>query len=229
VDRLTLVYTAWSPYVYTLDNPIGIKDPNGLWADPVNKPTYRGWYGTDKYRYWAPSQSHFGNVRNNAVHQGVDLIATVGTKLFAVETGKIVFAKSIEKLGNTIILEFVNDKGEYQYAQYSHLNTIDLKVGDDFTEGQEIGVTGKTGNASDLPVGQEHLHFSISKKPYPTKGLANYENPENYMDIATPQKPETYSDGESYFKSFVKSYFGKSELQKLRERFHLAQQDETIK
>ena len=184
-------YPSWNPYTYTLNNPLNNIDPNGLWTDPINNPTYRGFYGAGKTRNWSPNKSEFGLVRNNnsTPHQGVDLTANSGTDLLAVESGKIIFAGERGKLGQTVMLEFKKDD-KTKIATYSHMKEINVKEGDTVSEGNIIGTSGKSGNAEELPDDQAHVHFEIRTKKDAGKGLKNRENPADYMKIKVPEKPK---------------------------------------
>jgi RHS repeat-associated protein len=191
-DPLAEKFPSWNPYNYSYDNPICFFDPNGLWTDPINKPTYRGWYGDGKSRHWAPSKSKFGeNVRGGGTqnHQGVDLTAKSGTDIKAVESGKIVFVGNRGDFGTTITLRFKDQNGDTKYAQYNHLDKTSVQTGDIVKEGASLGTTGATGNAESLPEDQRHLHFGISIVAAPEKGVKDYENPEGYMKIGEPEKP----------------------------------------
>jgi RHS repeat-associated protein len=193
VDPLAEKYPAWSPYAYVLGNPLKFVDPNGLWTDPVNKPTYRGWYVSGGKKEWAPEKSKFGEgVRGGGArnHQGVDLGAKVGTEVKAVENGKIVKVKDSKDFGKTIMLQFKDKDGNTVYAQYSHLSESSVKEGAEVKEGDVVGKSGKTGNAKDLTTDEEHLHFGISTTEEPQAGMGTYKDPENYMKITTPEKPK---------------------------------------
>jgi len=62
------------------------------------------------------------------------------------------------------------------------------------TEGTVIGQTGNTGNASDLPPRERHLHFEIAKK-WPAgkkaEGNKNRYDPLNYINLSPFSQEQT--------------------------------------
>jgi|GEM_PF-4216383 len=192
-DRFAGKYPMWSSYAYVLCNPLIFIDPNGLWTDPVNKPTYRAYYVESGNKNWAPEKSKFGvGVREGGKrsHQGVDLKAKVGTEVKAVEGGKIVKVYDSQDFGKTMMLEVKGENGKTLYYQYSHLSESSIKEGQQVKEGEVLGKTGKTGNAANLTEDEEHLHFGVSTTATPQTGMDTYKNPEDYMKIETPEKPK---------------------------------------
>lgn len=102
-------------------------------------------------------------------HQGVDILASSGTPLYAVQTGTITKRQSDYRgslAGNALWLTV----GDGTYYFYAHLSGFanGIGVGSKVTAGTIIGYVGKTGNAS-IP----HLHFEVHPKggspvnPYP--------------------------------------------------------------
>lgn len=101
-------------------------------------------------------------------HQGVDMMAALGTPAVAVESGKI-RQMSFSTLGGiTLWLQGINGDDFY----YAHLDgyASGLAAGQSVVVGQVIGFVGSSGNAPDwLP----HLHFELhpgggtAANPYP--------------------------------------------------------------
>jgi murein DD-endopeptidase MepM/ murein hydrolase activator NlpD len=93
------------------------------------------------------------------VHNAIDIMATRGTPVVAVEAGRI--AKLFtSNLGGLTIYQF--DPTETYTYYYAHLDRYapGLKEGDQVGRGQVIGYVGSTGDASpDAP----HLHFEITR------------------------------------------------------------------
>lgn len=122
----------------------------------------------------------FGMVRNGGTraHQGWDLYAKVGTPVYAVSKGKIFHVGYHADYGNYITLSFTHNDVPY-YAFYAHLSKITKGVGNGalVNEGDLIGYTGRTGNASKIPIAESHLHFEIRTIPNPGKGLTGRIDP----------------------------------------------------
>ena len=93
------------------------------------------------------------------VHNAIDIMATRGTPVLAVEAGRI--AKLFtSKLGGLTIYQY--DPTETYCYYYAHLDRYapGLKEGDQVSRGQVIAYVGSTGDASpDAP----HLHFEITR------------------------------------------------------------------
>jgi murein DD-endopeptidase MepM/ murein hydrolase activator NlpD len=121
----------------------------------------------------------FGMVRNRGTrpHQGWDLAAPEGTPVFAIANGRIRDARDEGDYGMQLVLEFMH-KGRTLYAFYAHLSGVLVAEGGAVYEGQLLGFTGRTGNASNLAVAEDHLHFEIREGAIrPGRGLVNRLDP----------------------------------------------------
>jgi hypothetical protein len=89
-------------------------------------------------------------------HDGIDLPAAQGTKIYAVHAGKVHFAG-----GSDIILEIDDPHDGTLYIFYKHLDSIDPAVttGASVEQGQLLGVVGDTGAQEN----NFHLHFQIQQ------------------------------------------------------------------
>ncbi|MFJ8106595.1 M23 family metallopeptidase [Streptomyces sp. NPDC096132] len=83
-------------------------------------------------------------------HTGIDFHAASGTSVHAVGLGTVVEAGWGGSYGNQIVIK-MNDG---TYTQYGHLSSIGVSVGQQVTPGQQIGLSGATGNVTG-----PHLHF----------------------------------------------------------------------
>lgn len=86
-------------------------------------------------------------------HRGVDLRAALGTQLFAVGDGKIVWSENDILPGNGITI--VLDLGGGIRIFYLHLSKVVVKTGDIVEKGQVIGFSGSTGTL------EPHLHLGV--------------------------------------------------------------------
>ncbi|MEU7719602.1 M23 family metallopeptidase [Streptomyces tibetensis] len=89
-------------------------------------------------------------------HTGIDFHAATGTSVHAVGMGEVVEAGWGGSYGNNIVIKM--DDGTY--TQYGHLSSIGVSVGQKVTPGQQIGLSGATGNVTG-----PHLHFEARTSP----------------------------------------------------------------
>jgi septal ring factor EnvC (AmiA/AmiB activator) len=104
--------------------------------------------GTIVYRFGRDTLPSGGVIRWN----GVGIAAPVGTRVKAVESGKVRLVGQFGTYGLTIVLEH----GNGYYSVYAHLETADVKLGAAVSKGGVIGTVG--GLNSDYG---PHLHFEI--------------------------------------------------------------------
>jgi len=88
------------------------------------------------------------------MHDGVDMAMPVGTPVKSTASGEVVFAGSKRGYGNTVVIEHPNG---YR-SLYAHLDSIDVKKGDQVEKSQRIAESGNTGVSTG-----PHLHFEIQK------------------------------------------------------------------
>lgn len=87
-----------------------------------------------------------------AIHNGLDLAAPVGTPIVAAGGGEIVFAAPRIVTGNSVVIEHLPGV----YSLYYHLDEIYVEEGQLVETGVEIGTLGNTG----LSTGP-HLHWEV--------------------------------------------------------------------
>ena len=87
-------------------------------------------------------------------HYGIDIAAKKGTKIKSSATGVVTMAEpDLYYTGGTIIM----DHGHGISTIYSHLYTLNVKVGDEVMQGDIIGTVGSTGRSTG-----PHLDFRIN-------------------------------------------------------------------
>ena len=114
------------------------------WILPVNGPL-----GTPYHQK--------GSSWSSGYHTGVDFVVPTGTPVKAAGPGVVYSAGWAGTYGNQVIIR--HDDG--MYSQYAHLAKTPLvKAGQKVSGGQQIGVSGATGNVTG-----PHLHFEIRTGP----------------------------------------------------------------
>ncbi|MEU6120293.1 M23 family metallopeptidase [Streptomyces sp. NPDC047123] len=91
-----------------------------------------------------------GGMWSSGSHTGIDFHAASGTTVHAVGSGTVVEAGWGGAYGNNVVIK-MNDG---TYTQYGHMSSLSVSVGQAVTPGQQIGLSGSTGNSSG-----PHLHF----------------------------------------------------------------------
>ncbi|WP_229841091.1 LysM peptidoglycan-binding domain-containing M23 family metallopeptidase [Streptomyces brasiliensis] len=97
-----------------------------------------------------------GSSWSSGYHTGVDFVAVTGTPLKAVGAGTVVSAGWGGAYGNQVVIQLADG----YYAQYAHLSQLSVSTGQTVTAGQQIGLSGATGNVTG-----PHLHFEIRTTP----------------------------------------------------------------
>jgi len=111
-------------------------------------------------------------------HDGVDFSAPLGKEVIATGDGKVIEVKHSRRgYGNTIII----DHGFSYKTVYAHLNSFNVKKGDNVKRGQVIGAIGNTGKST-----APHLHYEVRKNNRainPIHFFFNDLTPEQYEEI----------------------------------------------
>ncbi|MFD8464732.1 M23 family metallopeptidase [Streptomyces cyaneofuscatus] len=97
-----------------------------------------------------------GALWSSGSHSGVDFRAASGSSVVAVGAGTVVEAGWGGAYGNNIVLRMTDGT----YTQYGHLSSIGVSVGQSVGSGQQIGLSGSTGNSTG-----PHLHFEARTTP----------------------------------------------------------------
>jgi murein DD-endopeptidase MepM/ murein hydrolase activator NlpD len=119
---------------------------DGLFASPVP---------ADFKNCWT---SLFGNRRSynggtyDSFHSGLDFCGRVGTELYAVAPGKVVYTAQLVVRGGVVVI----DHGWGVYTAYDHLSEILVQLGETVQPGQVIGLGGATGRTTG-----PHLHWEV--------------------------------------------------------------------
>ncbi|MEU9187635.1 M23 family metallopeptidase [Streptomyces sp. NPDC048484] len=100
--------------------------------------------------YVSTSYQAGGGVWSSGSHTGIDFHAASGTAVHAVGSGTVVEAGWGGSYGNQVVIKMTDGT----YTQYGHLSSVGVSVGQTVTPGQQIALSGATGNVTGA-----HLHF----------------------------------------------------------------------
>jgi len=108
-----------------------------------------------------------------AMHEGVDIVAPVGTTIRAAAAGVVISTERHPQYGNLVEIDHGNDLT----TRYAHTSRILVKVGQLVKRGQKIAEVGTTGRSTG-----PHLHFEVR-----IHGLA--QNPDRFLRMAQTAQP----------------------------------------
>ncbi|MFP8961976.1 M23 family metallopeptidase [Streptomyces nanhaiensis] len=128
----------------------------GRWARPV-----AGDYRVSA-AYGIPGNWQAGH------HTGIDFAMPVGTPVYAVGAGSVVFAGEAGAYGKAVTVRM--DDG--YYALYAHLSRISVNGGERVKAGSAVGNSGATGRVTG-----PHLHFEVRSK----RGYGSDVDPVAYL------------------------------------------------
>jgi murein DD-endopeptidase MepM/ murein hydrolase activator NlpD len=106
----------------------------------------------------------------SVLHKGIDLAGNLGTPIYAVDAGTVLYAGPASGFGHWIVI----DHGNGIYSVYGHMygNQIYVSPGQTVTKGQHIAGIGSDGGSTG-----NHLHFSFCDENF------NYFDPETLINF----------------------------------------------
>jgi murein DD-endopeptidase MepM/ murein hydrolase activator NlpD len=87
------------------------------------------------------------------MHKGIDIANSVGTPVLAAQSGRVTFAGWNDG-GYGYLVEITHEDGSRSI--YAHHSRILVRVGEEVSQGQQIGLMGSTGRSTG-----PHLHFEV--------------------------------------------------------------------
>ena len=117
----------------------------------------------------ASSYGAAGRLWSSGYHTGIDFRAVSGTAVFSVGDGQVFDTGYSSAYGNYVEIYHGNNI----YSFYAHATRVQVSVGQKVSKGQQIMLSGATGN-----VRGAHLHFEIRTPGY---RYANCVNPRPYL------------------------------------------------
>lgn len=93
-------------------------------------------------------------------HRGIDLgwRDNPNVPVYAAGSGKVISAKQDSYGANYVVIRHAAENGRVKLTRYWHLDSFSVKKGAVVSLGQQIGIMGKTGNATGV-----HLHFEVNE------------------------------------------------------------------
>ena len=137
-----------------------------------------------------PNVGQFGWVRTENAqpkfHQGLDLLASVGTPVYAVKNGVVTYAANTRNdYGWVVIIDHLNG----MTTHYAHLLAESVVQKDANVKAtMKIGQAGRTGNADKVPIAEAHVHFELrqdNEEVDPTNFLLSSSPPGHYVPYPT--------------------------------------------
>lgn len=183
---LTDINTATQAFVSNFERPLVPHPERSTWAQEwYNKFVNLGIPSSGGGGYIAPISSpitvtsEFG-WRTSPItgaqefHNGIDLVnGNPNTPILASGDGQVVQAGSnyYDWYGNYTVIKHADG----MYTGYAHQSRIDVSVGQNVKQGQQIGLMGTTG-----PSTGEHCHFQFMDEFYPSSS-AHFHNARDYI------------------------------------------------
>ncbi len=97
-----------------------------------------------------------GSMWSSGHHTGADFSAATGTPVKAITSGTVVSAGWGGAYGNEVVVRHADGR----YSQYAHLSSLSVSSGQTVSAGQQVGLSGATGNVTG-----PHLHFEVRTGP----------------------------------------------------------------
>lgn len=157
------------------EGPGSLSAEHSALLNPTSGAHGAGGHPADFGKYPLPSEgvwtSGFGMRMNPVLHRwmlhaGQDIATPVGTRVASVRDGVVSKAGYFSGSGNLVVISHGNGLS----TEYMHLSRIEVKPGDHVSEGQEIALSGNTGNSTG-----PHLHFQTDYNGTP-------RNPASFLE-----------------------------------------------
>jgi murein DD-endopeptidase MepM/ murein hydrolase activator NlpD len=163
----------------------------------INK--YRGY----SMGIWKPASATYGcdrvnpattckDIAGRRAHHGVDLAGVIGDDCYSILDGKVTFTGSLTGYGQSVairgnIRNRITGVEEHLYVLYSHLNSINVTIGQPVKRKDIIGQVGISGADFLLNFPNEiHLHLEVFETWWPS-GFEDRRNPAEYILIDNAQ------------------------------------------
>lgn len=144
-----LLYTPVSVFLFEVTEP--------RYSCPLKTPDNKVRVRCDTY-----GSGEFGARRSNGrTHDGIDLVAPIGTKVYAAKSG-LAFCGNVPTGYGKYVMIYHPDGTQTIYGHLSNFAIPSIKK---VRRGEIIGYSGNTGNAKNRLI-NPHLHFEIRKRGF---------------------------------------------------------------
>ncbi len=122
-------------------------------------------------------------------HEGVDWGIPVGTPIYAVADGEVIFINQNPTASPYGIYVHLKHQGGQYETIYAHLSQVMVGVNARVSAGDMIALSGHTGHSTG-----PHLHFTLKKRDATVNGETDYQknvvNPHPYLDALSGGTPQ---------------------------------------
>lgn len=143
--------------------PVDILIPLPAYSAALNDETARVIYSVSYMGSYKTGEQGSGS------HPAVDIRVPTGTPVRAIASGIVSEVKAATGFGNTVVIRHPNipdpahpTRTTVLYSNYAHLSTMFVEPGDIVEKGEQIALSGMTGDATG-----PHLHFQIDRSDAP--------------------------------------------------------------
>ena len=124
------------------------------------------WHVNTRPSIWpvdGPMMSSYGERTDpfsgeGAYHKGVDIASPLGTPVHAAADGIVAFAERVGGYGRLVIIDHGNGYETY----YAHLSAINVIVGQEIRQTEQLGAVGASGRVT-----APHLHYEVRLRKAP--------------------------------------------------------------
>jgi len=161
IDRLDAHLADLDVQLATVDYLMGQKREKQA-ARPHAWPTEHGWISSN---YGLRVDPFTGE---QARHNGIDIANRFGAPVLAASRGIVTFAGKMKDFGYMVEV----DHGYGYITRYGHMSALNVHVGDEVSDSQQLGQVGSTGRSTG-----PHLHYEVHRygrhlnpRPFLSKG-----------------------------------------------------------
>jgi murein DD-endopeptidase MepM/ murein hydrolase activator NlpD len=151
------------------------------YADVVKNPKINNQSNDIDKNRWHRKMRFNNNHREGYYHTGVDILAQPNTSLKSLLCGTVTISGDTHgDLGIIVVVKSKDKEGKGVWIEYCHLSSTSVTVGQVIKHGEEIGLSGYTGNAKSIKPIYYHVHIEASTDGV-FYGGKNRVDPELYM------------------------------------------------